>query len=206
MTLGLPPVTEFVATRRPQMFPALTEAQITRVAAFGQEKSFAAGQIVFEQGDVKRPFYVVLEGELEVVHPRDAIEELITIHGPGEFTGEVSALTERRGLVRGRAKTSLRLLSVEYSRLRALIQDDSDLSEIVMRAYILRRLGLLAGGYSDVVVIGSRDSAATLRVQAFLMRNGHPSRYVDVDRDPDVQSLLDQFHVDVAEIPIVICR
>ena len=205
MTQGLPSIDD-LSTRRAQMFPALTEAQIARLAVLGQEERFEAGQIVFEQGDTHRPFYIVLEGELEVVLPRDKVEDPITIHGPGEFTGEISALTERRGLVRGRAKTALRLLRVEYSRLRSLIQDDSELSEIVMRAYILRRLGLLAGGHSDVVVIGSRDSAATLRVQAFLMRNGHPSRYVDVDRDPDVQALLSEFHVDVADIPILICR
>ena len=92
------------------------------------------------------------------------------------------------------------------ARFRALIQTDAELSEILMRAFILRRVALLSSGFGDVIVIGSRDSAATLRLQEFLVHNGHPCRYVDVDRDPDVQTILDEFHVAVTDIPILICR
>jgi thioredoxin reductase (NADPH) len=192
--------------RRSQMFPALSDAQVARIAPFGVECRYTAGEVIFEQGDTAVPFYVVLDGELEIVHPRGKLEDPITVHHRNEFTGEVTILTDRRSLVRGRARTDLVALRIEHDRLRSLIQTDPELSEIVMRAYILRRMGLLSGSHGDVVVIGSRDSAATLRVQAFLVRNGHPSRYLDVARDPDVQGLLDEFHVGVDDIPILICR
>jgi thioredoxin reductase (NADPH) len=193
-------------TRRAQMFPVLTVAQVARIAAFGSERLFDPGQIVFEQGDLDVPFYVVLEGEIEIVHPHGKLEEPITLHGPREFTGELSVLSDRRALVRGRARGKLRAIRIEHARLKSLIQTDPELSELLMRAFILRRVGLLSTGQGDVVVIGSRDSAATLRVQAFLVRNGHPYRYVDVVRDPDVQTLLDEFHVALKDIPILICR
>jgi thioredoxin reductase (NADPH) len=114
-------------------------------------------------------------------------------------------LAERRALLLARARGPLRVIRVEHARLRSLLQTDPDLSEVVMRAFILRRVGLLSAGHGDVVVIGSRDSAATLRLQSFLVRNGHPYRYVDVDVDPDVQTLLDELHVDAKDIPILLC-
>jgi len=188
------------------MFPVLTETQLARVSAFGVETTLEPGQIVWEQGEDNVPMYVILDGELEVVHPRGSLEDPITVHQAREFTGEVHLLSDRRSLVRGRAKGPLRLLRVEHARLRSLIQTDPELSELFMRAFILRRVGLLSSGYGDAVVIGSQHSAETLRLQAFLMHNGHPYRYVDVDRDADVQALLDQFHVAAKEIPILICR
>ncbi len=191
--------------RRGQMFPALTEEQLARVAAFGVERTFEDGAVLFEQGERDVAFYVVLEGQLEIVHPRGKLEEAITIHGAREFTGEVSLLADRPALVRARAKGRLRVIRVENVRLRSLIQTDPELSELLMRAFILRRVGLLSAGQGDVVVIGSRDSAATLRLQAFLVRNGHPYRYVDVGHDADVQTLLDELHVDTTHIPILIC-
>ena len=193
-------------SRRGQMFPALSASQIARVAALGREVSFDPGTLIWEQGDSEIPFYAVLEGELEVVHPSDGYERPVTVHRTGEFTGEMAQLFGRRSLVRGRARTRLRAVLVKAEQLRALVQTDPELSEIVMRAFILRRLGLLSEGWGDAVVIGSRDSSATLRLQAFLVRNGQPYRYVDVDHDPDVQTMLDHFHVGVHDIPILICR
>jgi len=206
MSLGGYPAKGALEGRRGQMFPALSASQVARVSAFGREQSFEAGALVWEHGDSAVPFYVVLEGQLEVVHPYGALERPVTIHEAGEFTGEMALLLGRRTLVRARAKTPLRMLRVEPERFRTLVQTEPELSEIVMRAFILRRLGLLSEGWGDAVVIGSRDSAATLRLQAFLVRNGQPYRYVDVDRDPDVQQMLDRFHVAVEDIPILICR
>src|SRR5262249_51677531 len=144
--------------------------------------------------------------ELEIVHPCGQIEEPVTVQSAGEFTGEVSVLADRRSLVRARARQPLRVIAIERPRFHALIQTDAELSEIIMRAFILRRVGLLSKGYGDAIVIGSVHSAATLRVQAFLTRSGHPYRYVDVETDPDVQAFLDRFQVAVSEIPILICR
>jgi thioredoxin reductase (NADPH) len=193
-------------TRRGEMFPSLTDAQIARVARFGREVVFADGDVVFEQGDEGLPFYVVLEGELVVVHPSGELEDAITVHQPKEFTGEASMLMRRRSLVRGRARGALRALRVEHDRLYALVQIDSEIGEILMRAFILRRVALLHAGLGDAVVIGSRNSAATLRVREFLVRNGQPHRYVDVDVDTDVAAMLEQLHVTADEVPILVCR
>jgi thioredoxin reductase (NADPH) len=206
MTAGGYPGSGDLAGRRTQMFPALSPSQIARVAAFGREQRFDAGALVWDHGDSEVPFYIVLEGQLEVVHPRDGIEIPVTVHEVGQFTGEMALLLGRPSFVRARAKSALRVLSVEAARFRTLVQTDPELGEIVMRAFILRRLGLLTEGWGDAVIIGSQDSASTLRLQAFLVRNGQPYRYVDVDRDRDVQSMLDHFHVDVGDIPILICR
>jgi thioredoxin reductase (NADPH) len=193
-------------TRRAQMFPVLTEAQVTRIRRFGQELRFSAGTLVFEEGDYGVPFFVVLEGEVAIVHPRDLVEEPITVHGPHQFTGEMTSLTGRRALVRGRAKTDARLLRLEAPQLQSIVQTDPELSEIFMRAFILRRMGLFIGHQGDAIILGSRHSAATLRIQEFLTRNGHPHRYLDVDSDPEVQALFERFQVGIGDVPVVVCR
>jgi thioredoxin reductase (NADPH) len=192
--------------RRPEAFPTLEPAQIARIRANARERSFGAGEILFEQGEAAIRFFVILEGSVEVVHPYDAGEHLITVHEPGSFTGELTVLAGTRSLVRGRARTAGRALELDRADLRAAIAADAELSEIVMRAFILRRLGLISDERGDVVLVGSRHSSGTLRVQEFLTRNGHPHTTVDVERDPSAQALLDQFDVGVADIPIVICR
>lgn len=191
-------------SRRAQMFPALDPAVVARLARLGTEQTFPDGAVVFEQGDRDYPFFVVLAGELAIVHPRGGDEEPITVHRAGEFTGEANMLTGRPSLVRARARGELRVVRVDVARFRTLLQTDSELGEIVMRAYILRRLGLLSAGQGDVVVVGSRHSAATLRLQEFLVRNGHPYRYVDLERDAAIEGLLDHARIEPADVPLLI--
>ena len=204
MTQALP-ATDVRSSRRAQMFPALTPAQLARVRALGVEQAFEGGAILFDVGDRGVPFFVVLEGELEIVSPHEAREELVTVHHAAEFTGEVTLLSHGRALVRARAKGPIRVVRVEAEALRSLVQTDPDLSEILVRAFILRRVGLLDAKVGNAVVVGSRDSAATLHLQAFLERNNYPYRYLDVARDPDVDVMLDKLHVDVKDVPIIIC-
>ena len=196
---------ESLRTRRAQMFPILSDAQVARVARVAAQVDFAPGSLVFGEGDASTPFFVVLEGEIEVIAPHGAMDAVVTVHRRHEFTGEVTLLTGRRALVQGRARTQTRVLRLEPAQLRSIVQTDAELSEIIMRAFILRRMGLFLESVSDVVVLGSRHSATTLRLQEFLTRNGYPHRYLDVDSDPDVQSLLDGFHVHVADVPVLIC-
>ena len=194
------------SSRRAQMFPKMSAAELARCAKVGTEVVVEAGAIVFEQGQENVPFYVVLEGAVEVVHPDGAREDRITVHGPLEFTGEVNLLSERRTLVRGRATEKTRLLRVEIRDLRALVHNDPELSELLLRAFILRRVGLLEERFGDSVLVGSRHSAGTLRAQEFLTRNGHPYRYVDADADTGVAALLEGFHLGVSDVPVLICR
>jgi thioredoxin reductase (NADPH) len=195
-----------IEKRATQLWPVLDDRQIARLARSGQEQRLPAGTLLFDEGEYNLPFFVVLEGEVEVVHPRGKLEEPIVVHSSGQFTGEVVLLTGGRALVRGRARTDVHVLRLEPEQFRAVVQTDFELSEIFMRAFILRRVGLILGQQGDAVVIGSRHNGPTLRLQEFLTRNGHPYRYVDVDAEPDVQSMLDQFHVQLSDIPVLICR
>src|SRR6266481_3561043 len=194
------------AERRDQMFPRLSAEQIERLSRCGERKRFARGTVLFDQGDTLRNFHVIISGEMEVVHPVDGREEPITVHAPGEFTGETTMLTGRRTLVRGRMREDGELLEMTPDALRRVVQSDSELSEILLRAFILRRVALIANDRGDAVLIGSSHSAATLRIREFLTRNGQPHTYLDVEEDPDVQALLDRFQLCLEDVPVVICR
>src|SRR4051794_24658460 len=121
--------------RRAQMFPILTPAQVERIANLGQRRPVKAGDIVFEVGERDTSFFVVLRGKLAILRPMDGREELITVHGPGEFTGEINMLSNRVALVRGRVTEDGEVVVLDRERLRALVQRDSELSEILMRAF-----------------------------------------------------------------------
>jgi thioredoxin reductase (NADPH) len=189
-----------------QIFPKLTPVQIRRVAAHGRMRALQRGEVLVEQGDSAVPFFVVVSGELEIVRPSGAAETLVTVHGCGQFTGEVNTLSGRRTFFRVRATKPGKVIELDHQHMLALVQTDAELGEIVMRAFILRRVELVAAGVGDVVLIGSTHSAGTLRIKEFLMRNAHPYSYIDLERDSDVQSLLDSFHIAASEIPVVICR
>ena len=201
-TIHLP----LTASRADQVFPTLTSAQIGRIASHGYARSTKAGDVLLEQGDKNIPIFVVISGELETVRPSGAHETLIARVPPGQFTGEVNTLSGRRALNRIRARVASEVIEVSRENVLALVQTDGELSQILMRAFILRRAELFAQGLGDVTVVGSSHSADTLRIKEFLARNGHPCAYIDLDRDADVQSLLDHFHVSASDIPVVICR
>src|SRR5471032_259314 len=195
-----------VIERREQMFPKLTPAQLSRLAALGTRRQVEKGEILIEQGDKSPNFYVVLSGGMEVVQPDDNQERHITTHHRGEFTGEANMLSGRRSLVRSRMTETGELLVVTPEVLRRVVQFDSELSEIFMRAFILRRVALIATNHGDAVLIGSSHSAATLRIREFLIRNGQPHSYLDVDKDEAVQDLFDRFGLATSDVPVVICR
>jgi thioredoxin reductase (NADPH) len=189
-----------------QIFPKLTPAQIHRVAARGRMRTVEHGEVLYEQGDSAAPFFVVVTGELEVVRPSGTIETLVTVHRSGQFSGEVGTLSGRRTLFRVRAIKPGKVIELDRQHMLVLLQSDAELGEILTRAFILRRVELVAAGVGDVVLIGSTHSADTLRIKEFLIRNGHPYSYIDLEHDPDVQNLLDSFHLAASEIPVVICR
>jgi len=195
-----------ITARVDQLFPKLTPAQIARIAPHGHVRSIERSEVLFEQGDRVVPFFVVTAGEVEIVRPSGATELLVALLGPGQFTGEVNMISGRRTLVRIRARQPGEVIELDRERLLALVQTDNELSEVLTRAFILRRVELVAQGLGDVVVVGSAHSAGTLRIKEFLTRNGHPYSYIDLDRDADVQDLLDRFHVVAADVPVVICR
>ncbi|PYR92735.1 MAG: pyridine nucleotide-disulfide oxidoreductase [Acidobacteria bacterium] len=188
------------------MFPTLTPVQIARIATHGVVRPIARGEVLIEAGDPIVPFFVVRAGEIEIIRPSSLGDTLVAVHGPGQFTGEANMILARRSLMRARVTEPGEVILLTREQLLGLVQTDAEISEIVMRAFIYRRLELAAHGIGDVVLIGSVHSAATLRIKEFLTRNGHPFRYVDLDRDADVQDLLDRFSVAVGEIPVLLCR
>ncbi len=194
------------ASRADQIFPTLTPGQIRRIAAHGRARSVRTGEVLVEQGDKSIPFFVVISGELEAVRPSCAHETLITIVRPGQFTGEVNTLSGRRALARIRARQPSEVIELAREEVLDLVQSDGELSQILMRAFILRRVELFTQGIGDATLVGSNHSADTLRIKEFLTRNGHPYTYIDVERDADVEHLFEHFHVSVADIPVVICR
>src|SRR3954470_23582718 len=197
---------EVQADRREQMFPRLSPEQIQRLSRLGERRSVSRGTVLFDQGDATRSFHVLISGAMEIVQPVDGREEPITIHRPGEFTGETTMLTGRRSLVRGRMTEDGELLVMTPEALRKVVQTDSELSELFLRAFILRRVALIAASIGDAVLIGSAHSSATLRIREFLTRNAQPHAYLDVDKDAGVQALLDRFQVRLEDVPVVICR
>jgi thioredoxin reductase (NADPH) len=195
-----------ISSRIEKIFPKLTPAQLSRIATRGHVRSMDEGEVLYEQGRKAVPFFVVISGELEVVRPSIPVETLITNYESGQFTGEVGTLSGRRSLFRVRATKPGKVIELDRQQMLGLVQTDAELGEILMRAFILRRVELIAAGVGDTVLIGSAYSASTLRIKGFLMRNGQPYSYMDLERDSDVQNLLDSFQVSATEIPVLICR
>jgi thioredoxin reductase (NADPH) len=189
-----------------QSFPKLTPEQIDRVRPESKLRKVKAGELLFEPGDTNLPFFVLLSGAMEIVQPTLRGELEIVGHGPGEFTGEISMISGQRCLVRGRVTEPGEFLELSNDALRALVARDAELSEIFMRAFILRRIALISRGLGNVILMGSQHSANTLRLREFLSRNGYPYTFVDLDTDTTSQDLLDRFQVKISDIPVVICN
>jgi thioredoxin reductase (NADPH) len=195
-----------VMDRAAQMFPELTPAQVERVAGLGRRRDVRAGEVLIEVGEQNTRFFVVLSGAIEIVRPLGDREELVVVHHARQFTGEINMLSARRSLVRARAAADGAVIAVDREDLRTLVQRDSELSEILMRAFILRRVALAAQDNNDMVLLGSRHSGSTQHIKEFLSRNGQPFTYQDVETDPGVQVVLDRFHIGVDEVPVILCQ
>jgi thioredoxin reductase (NADPH) len=188
------------------MFPRLDAGQIARLMPLGQQRRAEPGEILYDQGDVTHGVFVVLEGSLEVVDVSTAREAILRVVGRGAFTGEVNQLSGRRSLVRCRAREASSVLEIGRANLQRVMQTDAALGELLLRAFLLRRSFLIDQSAGDALLVGSSHSSDTLRLREFLTRNGHPHHYIDLDRDADVQAVLDHFAVRAADIPVLICR
>lgn len=189
-----------------QAFPELTPAEIERVAAHGRNRQVKRGDVLGKAGTPIDSFFVVRTGSIEAVQFDGRSETTVTIIRPGGFTGEVSLLSGRPSLVTLRVGEPGQLIEISRDELLGLVQTDAELSEIFVRAFLLRRAQLIAGQYGDVLLVGSNFSSDTLRIKEFLARNAHPYSAIDPDRDPGVQELLDRFRFTIADTPVLICR
>jgi len=189
-----------------EMFPVLNSAQQARVLAHGQRRTGNLDEIVVELNQHITKVFVVVSGQLHILQVSNNQEHIVAICNPGMFTGELNVLSGRRGLVRIRAAEKSELIEIEREALQALVETDSELSDIFLRAYILRRLELIAREVGDIVLIGSSHLLDTLRIKEFLTRNYQPYSYIDLERDAEVQEVLDRFSLSIDDLPVLICR
>lgn len=192
--------------RAAQLSPVLEPAHLERMRAHGRALHAESGQTLVEPGSHHPSIYVVEQGELEIVRRAVTGDTIVLNLGPGQFTGEANMLSGRPGLVHVRATKASDLIELDREQLLALVQTDSELSEILMRAFILRRLSLVAHGFGDAVLLGSSHCSSTLRIKEFLNRNSHPFTYLDLDQTAEVQELLDRFHIGMNDVPVLLCH
>jgi thioredoxin reductase (NADPH) len=195
-----------IDTRRHQMFPVLEAAEIERVRRFGKVCSYRAGDALARVGEVGPGLIIILAGQVEITqHDQSGLRTPIVTHGAGAFMGELAQLAGRPALVDAHAQGSVEALIIPPDQLRALLIAEAELGERVMRALILRRVGLIETGAGGPVIIGRAENGDVLRLQGFLRRNGHPHQRLDPETDAEAGTLIDRFNVDPGQLPIVLC-
>jgi thioredoxin reductase (NADPH) len=206
MRMVLASVRSIIETRRDQMFPTLEASEIERVRRFGEVCSYAAGAALAQVGTVSRGFTIILSGKVDITqHDENGARTLIVTHGPGDFMGELAQLAGRPALVDGYAVEPVEALIIPPEKLRALLIGEAELGERIMRALILRRIGLLESGAGGPVIVGRPASGDVLRLEGFLRRNGHPHQTLNPETDSEAKALIERFHVDPSQLPIVLC-
>jgi len=206
MTTSIAPLITGATSGEDQVFPTLTPEQMQRIAAHGHMRRVEVGEVLVKVGTPITHFYVVRSGSLDGLQPMENGETTFRTITAGQFTGEVSMLSGRPSLVTLRVREAGEFIEVDREKLLNLVQTDAELSEIFVRAFVLRRVGLLSGGFGDVVLVGSSHCSDTLRIKEFLTRNAHPYTTVDPDRDSGIQDLLDRFQFSADDLPVLICR
>jgi thioredoxin reductase (NADPH) len=193
-------------SRRAQMFPTLAPAEVERVRRFGALRSYESGEALAQVGEVGHGLSIVLSGEVEITH-RSGEDGHVPIgtHGPGGFIGELAQLSGRPALVDAIALGAVEALVIPPERLRSLLVAEAELGERIVRALILRRMGLIESGGGGPVIVGAASDGDVLRLEGFLGRNGHPHVHLDPDSDADARALIERFHIAPEALPIVLC-
>ncbi len=193
--------------RQAQIFPRLTEEMAARVAAYGRTEDLPAATSLFERGQRRVDFFLVLSGSVEILdldgHGQASV---ITTHGPMQFTGEMDLFNDRQILVSGRTGADSRVVRVPREGFRRLVGTEADIAEIMMRAFILRRVGFIREGQGGVLLIGPGHGGDTIRLQRFMTRNGYPHRLLDTSVDPDAGGFLDGFDLRGTALPVVVAH
>jgi thioredoxin reductase (NADPH) len=189
-----------------RVFPHLTEEMVERSRSYGTEEAFAEGVSLYPRGTRGVDFFIILSGKVVIAGPGEGGEEsVVTVHGAREFTGELDLFTEREALVTAMAGTDAVVLRISRSRFREFVTSETDIGDIVMRAVILRRMGLIRHSLGGVAIVGSGRAPDTLRLERFLSRNGYPLKMLDTDLDPAGGGLIQAFNLSEGELPVVIC-
>lgn len=195
-----------MATDRDIAFPVLEREDIAALTARGTTRDVRAGEVLFDEGDRDFPFFVVLDGAIEIVEHSRGTPHTVVVHQPGEFTGDVDMLSGRAALVQGRATTDGQVLELDTGELRRAVDQLPDLGSTLVKAFLMRRQLLLEEGFEGVRIIGSRFSPEAHRLRDFASRNGIPYRFMDLETDQEAESILRQFNVPASATPIVMDR
>jgi len=200
------PTRSIIDTRRDQMYPILEPVEIERMHRFGEVHSYGAGEALAKVGKVGSGLTIILAGKVDVTqHDESGYRKLIVSYGPGSFLGELAQLAGRPALVDAYAQGPVEALIMPPDRLRTLIVAEAELGERIMRALILRRVGLLETGAGGPVIVGRNENGDVLRLEGFLSRNGHPFQSLNPETDPEAKILIERFNVDPGQLPIVLC-
>jgi thioredoxin reductase (NADPH) len=192
-----------MASDREVAFPVLGEKDLAALTARGHPRQVRAGEVLFAEGDKECPFFVVLEGGVEIIERSRGTSHTVVVHQPGEFTGDVDMLSGRAVLVEGRANRDGRVLQLSPGELRRAVDELPDLGAMLVKAFLMRRQLLLDEGFEGVRIIGSRFSPEAHRLRDFATRNGIPFKWLDLETDQEAEALLREFHVPVSATPIV---
>jgi thioredoxin reductase (NADPH) len=193
-------------TRRDQIFLALTTAEIERMRRFGEYRHYEPGQALFKLGERGHGLFVVLSGVVDLIRDDEKTgRKTFNSPGPGSMLGELAQLAGRPPLVDGYAREPVCALHIPPERLRALLIAEAELGERIMRALILRRVGILEKGTGGPIIVGLVGDGDALRLKGFLTRNGHPYQWMNPEEDGEAKALIERFQVDPGQLPIVLC-
>ncbi|WP_207001598.1 FAD-dependent oxidoreductase [Trinickia mobilis] len=191
-------------SRYHQVYPKLDESQLAILERYGERRKLKAGDIFYSEGDRHISMFVILSGTIEATRASVLGPHVLGRFGAGTFTGEVGTLDGRAAAATTRAVSNCEVIVIDEESLRALVITEAELSETIMRAYILRRVAFIQGEHAGLIVIGSTASAPTLRLRHFLSRNGQPAAYFDVVEHAETKELLMRYGATAADIPVVV--
>lgn len=195
----------FFQARRHQLFPALTAAQVELMSKYGERRRFPADHVLFTQGERHISMYVIVAGTIQIERGTALRSRALGTFGEGMFTGDIGTLAGRAAVATAITQTECEMIVVDEECLRALVVAEADLSELIMRAYILRRVAFIQDkDGSGVIVFGSRQSAHSLNLREFLSRNGQPAAYFEVEQHESAAALMERFDISLADIPAVV--
>ena len=207
MTIPGLPSTNDPYARTTQVFPVLESEMVDRIRNFGNPETIEAGTVLFVRGSRLADFFVVLDGEIGIYRAGDRgapVEQVLTVFSTGQFTGELDHLRAQAPLVSARAITKARVLRVPAADVRRLMAAEPDIAEIMMRAFILRRMGVVHNGDAAITLLGAASSVDTLRIERFVVRNGYPLRLADAEGDPLAVAMAVELGLEAADLPAVI--
>ncbi|MBW4436701.1 MAG: FAD-dependent oxidoreductase [Pleurocapsa minor GSE-CHR-MK-17-07R] len=185
-------------------FPTLTPEQLDLLRPYGVVREVADGEILFEYGDVGYDFFVVLSGQIDIFENSEGTPRLLASHTAGRFLGEVSIFTGQSVFLTGRVRTAGHVLQITPGQLRHIVAEIPQLSDIIVNAFLMRRLIIMEDASAGMRIIGSRYSRDTQRLREFAARNRLPHVWVDLEQDAAAELLLSELQVRPDETPVVV--